>query len=148
MQKHMKIKIQKQKGPYQNIQFKFKGWMVTCAPFSAISLGGTSRGFSSTRRMRSFVSILNESGRTRIWLLLISNSSSISRFPMDRGKYRMSAKLFPMFILTREVAKHKLSGTDSSSLKLTSSSFRFVKDDIVVGSCLILLYRTDKISRL
>ena len=52
----------------------------------------------------------------------MSNSSSISRFPIDLGKAVKSAEFFPTFSFLSLTAKHRFSGTDWSSLKLTSPS--------------------------
>ena len=69
----------------------------------------------------------------------MSNSSSISRFPIDLGKAVKSAEFFPTFSFLSLTAKHRFSGTDWSSLKLTSSSLKLVRLLIVVGSPMILL---------
>ncbi|MFS7979392.1 hypothetical protein Hanom_Chr10g00926751 [Helianthus anomalus] len=52
---------------------------------------------------------------------------------MDLGRDLRSAKLLLMLIFTRVVAKHKLSGTNSSSLKPKSSSFKFFSEPIDSG---------------
>jgi len=72
-------------------------YTTALAPVWTICLGGISSGVSSTRRTWRFISIEKESGRRFIWSLLISNSSSISKFPIDRGSFCKSAKLLLTF---------------------------------------------------